>query len=153
MIQGVEREIGKHMLRALWSLQNNVIKGKNLCVRNMFSFYNFQCPSETVKSELTINITLGRNQLTKYVCCSTWHARAHMIPPGIKTYFCEKWQETAHAAPWVWIGWSSFLFQRSGNLQVFDLTLTEERKLSWRAFYWWYAEICYPPRIACIRVP
>ena len=76
----VEREIRKHRLRALWILQNNVIKGENLWVRNLFSFYNFQCPSEGINSELTINIVLGRNHLTKYVCCSTWPARTHVIP-------------------------------------------------------------------------
>ena len=50
----VGREIRKPMLRALWILQNNVIKGKNLWVRNLFSLYNFLCPSERINSELTI---------------------------------------------------------------------------------------------------
>ena len=84
----VGREIRKQMLRALWSLQNNVIKGENLWVRNLFSFYNFQCPSNRIHSELTINIILGRNYLTKYVCCSTWHACAHLIPPELNQTFC-----------------------------------------------------------------
>ena len=83
----VGREIRKRMLRTLWILQNNVIKGENLKVRNLFSFYNFQCPSETINSELTINIILGRNHLSKYVYCSAWHARAHMIPSKLKHTF------------------------------------------------------------------
>ena len=35
----VGREIRKHMIRALWILQNTVIKEKNLWVRNLFSFH------------------------------------------------------------------------------------------------------------------
>ena len=61
-----------------------VNKRKNLWVRNLFSFYNVQCPSERINSELSIIILLGRNHLTKYVCCSTWHARGHMIRPELK---------------------------------------------------------------------
>ena len=91
----VEREIRKHRLRALWILQNNVIKGENLWVRNLFSFYNFQCPSEGINSELTINIVLGRNHLTKYVCCSTWPARTHVIPQNKNTLL---WKTTGNSA-------------------------------------------------------
>ena len=82
----VGKEIRKHLLRAIWILQNNVIKGKNLWVRNLFSFYNFLCPSERINSKLTTNIILGRNHLTKYVCCSTWHAYAHVIPLELKLF-------------------------------------------------------------------
>ena len=60
-----------------------MIKGKNLWIRNLFSFYNFLSPSERINSELTINIILDINHLTPdqiYVCCRMWHARAYMIP-------------------------------------------------------------------------
>ena len=43
-------ETWKHILGALRILQNNVI----LWIRNLFSFYNFLCPSERINSELTI---------------------------------------------------------------------------------------------------
>ena len=94
------REIRKYMLRALWILQNNVIIGKNLWVRNLFSFYNFQCPSERINSELTINIILGRNHLTQYLCCSTWHAYVHMIPPELKHTFLKNGRKQCMQPSW-----------------------------------------------------
>ena len=101
--------------------------------------------------ELTINIILGRNHLTKYGCCSMWHACAHMIPPELKHTFVKMAGNSACSTRSV-DSLEQFSFSTICNLQLFDLTLTEERKLSWRTFYWWYAEICYLPRIAWIWV-
>ena len=82
----VGREIRMHILRALWIYKTMRLKGKTF--RNLFAFYNFQCPSEIINSELTINIILGRNHLTKMcaVACGM-HAHTWSPPPELKHTF------------------------------------------------------------------
>ena len=75
----VGREIKKCMLWSFWIFQNNMI-GKKLGAALLFSFYHFLCSIDVVHLKLIINITLGRNNMTKHVCYCKWYARAHMIP-------------------------------------------------------------------------
>ena len=123
------------------------LKGKTCWSGTYFLFIIF-CVYPRELIQLTINTILGRNHLTKYcVCCSTWPACAHIIspPPPIPQLKHEKMAGNSVCSTLSVDSLEQFSF----------LTIWQPLSLwsdtNW-AFHWCYAEICYQPRIACIRV-